>query len=248
MSNFANSPTPAVRRSRLARQENKRMARQSIYIIAGIVSFIIFFFWFGIPSLINLAVTLGNAKTSKVTQQEDTLAPLPPQFNPLPTATSGASLIISGSAETGTTITLFQNTKQVSQTITDNQGNFTFANITLSKGQNEFSSSATDEAGNQSQKNVPQLVTFSDEPPQLTIDQPQDNAEVTGTLQQLITIKGSTTMETSVSVNDRQLVVNGDGSFTAKYQLQDGDNTLHFVATDQAGNQTSQDIHVHFAK
>ncbi len=250
MTSFTNTPsnTPAIRRSRLAKQENRKLVRQTISIVAGIIIFFIFFFTVGIRSLINLAVVLGNSKTSKITQQEDKIAPLPPQINPLPEATASSTITIEGSAEIGSTISLYRESDKIDENLTDSQGNFSFSNVTLSQGQNSFSATAADIAGNQSQKSVVQFVMYTNEPPKLTIDQPKDGDRVFGTLKQLITISGTTDPNAIVTVNDRQLVVKGDGGFSSKYELQDGDNKLTFTATDHAGNQTTQELTVNFSK
>lgn len=240
---------PPIRRSRLVKQENKKMAQQTMAIIGGTILFIILFLWLGIPSLIKLAVALGNSKAvSKFNQQEDTLAPLPPQINSLVEATSSSIINIQGYAEAGSLITLSINTVKQSESTTDNQGNFSFSDVVLQEGDNNISLTATDTAGNQSQPSVVQDVVFDDKPPELAINNPSDGAKINGLLQQLITISGSTEPNAQLMVNDRQIVVTGDGSFSAKYELQEGDNKLTFTATDRAGNQTVQEMTVNFSR
>jgi len=241
--------TAPIRRSRLVKQENKKMAQQTLAILGGTALFIILFLWLGIPSLLKLAVALGNSKAvSKFNQQDDTLAPLPPQFNSLPEATSSSVISIQGYAEAGSLVTLSINTVKQSESTTDNQGNFSFSDVILQEDDNTISLVAADTAGNQSQPSTPQKVVFDNKPPELAIASPNDGAKVNGLLQQLITISGSTEPAVQLMVNDRQIVVTGDGSFSTKYELQEGDNKLTFTATDPAGNQTVQEITVNFSR
>ncbi len=241
--------TVPVRRSRLTKQENRKMTQQTFAIIGGTVLFVILFLWLGIPSLIKLAVALGNSKAvSKFNQQEDTLAPFPPQINSLPEATSSSIISIQGFAEAGSLIALSINTVKQSESTADNQGNFSFSDVILQEGDNQISLVATDPTGNHSQPSTPQNVIFDNDPPEIAINSPSDGAKIYGLLQQLTTISGSTEPTTQLTVNDRHIVVTGDGSFSTKYELQEGDNKLTFTATDPAGNQTVQEMTVNFSK
>lgn len=237
-----------MRRSRLTKQENKRIAKQTILILFATIAFLIIFFWVGIPGLIKLAVVLGNAKATSKFNQEDTLVPLPPQFTFPVEATSSASIIIMGNAEPGTIVSLFQNQNAAVESTADNQGNFSFATIELSDGENTFYATSTDLAGNKSQPSQSQSITLDTKAPSLTIEKPTDGASIFGTLNQLTDIVGTTDPDTIITIGDRQIVVTGDGSFFTKYELQDGDNTLAFKAVDKAGNQTTKEIKVNFSR
>lgn len=238
-----------VYRSRLVKQENKRIVRQTILIVTGTLAFLIFFLVIGFPALIKLAINLGNAKsTSILSVQEDKLPPLPPQLNPLPEATTSATITVSGNAEPGTVVHLFLNSNKLAENTADNQGAFVFSDVRLDEGANHFIATATDTAGNQSQQSPPQTIVVDDKPPELTISAPSDGAKINGILNQLIDVSGSTDAESQVTLNGRQLVVTGDGSFTTKYQLQEGDNQLKFTAIDPAGNKTETEIKVNFSR
>lgn len=236
-------------RSRLARQENKQMAKQTVIILVAAVIFIVLFFWIGIPSLINLAVALGNSKAaSKFNQETDTIPPAPPQVNIIPVATTSANLDISGSAEAGTTIYLYQDNTKAQETTADNLGNFAFLNLTLADGSTSFYTQSIDSAGNQSHNSTVQIITFDNQPPQLEITQPTDGSRFYGVTEQFIDIAGQTDPAATVFLNDRQLVVTGDGAFATKQELREGDNQLKFIATDEAGNKTETEISVNFSR
>jgi bacillopeptidase F len=242
------SKTP-IRRSRLLRQENRRMAKQTVTIIIITLVLIIFFFTVGIPSLVQLAVNLGNSKANTpLSQQDDTIPPTAPFFNAIPESTSSAQLDLSGSAEALARITLYHNNAENSQTTSDSQGEFSFSQISLDQGTNTFTATATDKAGNTSLISSPLIMFYSNTPPSLNINEPQSGERFSGPLEQLITIKGTTDNDVQVTLNDRILVVTSDGSFSTSHQLDEGNNTLTFTATDKAGNQTQEEIEVNYSR
>lgn len=223
--------------------------RQTLIIIVVTLVILVGFVTVGIPTLINFAVALGNSKaSSKISLQEDTLPPLPPQLSTIPEATKDTALTITGFAEAGSLVYLYQNSNKIAETTADNQGNFTFADVQLENGSNHFVATATDQAKNQSQQSMAQTIVFDNEAPSLTIEAPADGARVFGLLQQLTDVRGATDPGVQVTLNDRQLVVTGDGSFSTKYQLEEGEHTLKFVAKDKAGNETIKEIKVTFSK
>jgi hypothetical protein len=236
-------------RSRLARQENKKMAKQTVTIFIAALVFLILFFWVGIPGLINLAITLGNSKTSsKFSQDSDTIPPSPPQINLIPVATSSATIDISGFTESGATVHLYKDGSKTEETTADNLGNFAFLNINLSTGTSSFYTQSIDQAGNQSQISTTQTIKFDDKPPTLTIENPADGKSYFGLSEQLIDVDGQTDADAIVFLNDRQLVVTGDGAFSTNYELKDGTNQLKFTAVDQAGNKSETEISVNYSR
>lgn len=242
-------PSSFRHRSRLARQENKRMVQQTLAIVVASIAFLVLFFWVGVPSLIKLAVALGNSKsTSRFAQEVDTIPPAPPQLDLLPVATASATITLTGTTEAGVKVYLFQNGIKTQETTADNQGNFTFLNVNLSSGNTSFYAQSIDLAGNQSHNSTTQVITFDNEPPKLDLTKPQDGQQFVGQTQQLIDIVGTTDPQANVYLNDRQLVVTGDGSFSTKYQLQEGDNLLTFTAIDEANNKTETSLTVSFSR
>ncbi len=237
------------RRSRLARQQDKRMANQAVVIIFLAILFLVLFLWLGIPSLIKLAVALGNSKAnSKFNLENDTIPPAPPQLDLIPVATTSSSLSLTGIAEAGVKVTLHRDQTQVSETTASNQGEFVFSDIQLGEGQTVFYTLATDTAGNQSQPSSPQVIVFDNKPPTLTITTPTDGQSFYGSADQIIDIIGSTDPNCSVFLNERQLVVTGDATFSTKHQLQEGDNSLKFISKDQADNQTEIELKVSYSR
>ncbi len=174
----------------------------------------------------------------------DNIPPSPPQLNPLPEATNSASLAISGRAEGGAELVLFRNGEEEERTIVGEEGDFTFSQVALEEGENIFLARARDEAGNESQPSLAQTVIFDKEPPELTIESPQDGQTVNEKKE--ISVKGKTEKEAIVMVNDRQVVVGLEGNFETSYFLVEGDNEIVVVAKDKAGNKTEKTLKVKY--
>jgi flagellar hook assembly protein FlgD len=121
----------------------------------------------------------------------------------------------------------------------DNSGRFSFQ-YKLNDGDNTIDLQATDAAGNTTRvKRVVGLVTA---PPDIELTRPLDNE---WTNQQLLTIEGTTRPGATLEINNQTVKVNADGSFQHQMILDQGDTTLHFVATDTVGNIATLDRIVH---
>jgi large repetitive protein len=236
------------RRSRLTDLENKRLVKQTFLLVFAVIAIMAVILFVGIPSLVKLAVLLGNLK-GKATPivQTDTVPPATPQVNTIPDATSSATLTLSGFTEPGATAVLYQNGERLSDTPVDTQGNFVFTDITLNSGLNRFYIIAKDAASNESLQSSTQTIIYDNATPTLTVDSPQDGHQYFGLSQQMLTVQGKTDPDVTLKLNDHFLVVNSDGSFTGRFQLQTGDNHLTLIASDPAGNQTQTSLTVKFS-
>jgi sulfur carrier protein ThiS len=65
------------------------------------------------------------------------------------------------------------------------------------------------------------------------------------TNQALATVGGQAPPGTTLEINDRQVAVNADGAFSYEMLLEEGDNLIRVVATDDVGNITTQERLVH---
>jgi hypothetical protein len=79
-------------------------------------------------------------------------------------------------------------------------------------------------------------------PPDIELTRPLDNE---WTNQQLLTIEGKTRPGATLEINNQTIKVNADGSFQHQLILDQGDTTLHMVATDSVGNIATLDRVVH---
>lgn len=235
-------------RSRLARKEGQRLMRQTVVLILLSVVLLVGLLLFGIPALIKVAIFFGELRSStQPVEQSDSLPPAQPQLASLPEATTSASLAIHGFAEPKSLITLYRDRAKDTETTTDEEGAFSFAAVDLTSGENEFYVIATDEAGNESESSKHVSVLYDREPPELSVSQPADGETIFGETKRIVTVVGTTEPRARIVVNERLAVVGGEGEFSVSMSLTEGDNKIVVTATDAAGNQTSQELIVHYS-
>lgn len=75
----------------------------------------------------------------------------------------------------------------------------------------------------------------------LTISSPANGATVTSPT---VTVRGKTVPKADVSVNDKDVVADANGNFSAIITLDDGENTIVVVASDANGNNTEKELAV----
>ena len=225
--------------------EEKRNLRRAILLIVISIALLTVLAIFGLPLTAKFATFVSDFKNgNKVIQTVDTTPPGPPNLADLPQATNQQSLQISGTSEPLATVLLSLN-GTITSTLADKDGNFVFS-VNLTKGDNTISAQVKDQAGNVGQSSATYTVTFDNEIPKLDISSPQDGASFYGSKQQTVTITGSTKPGASVTVNDRLVRLNDDGTFSYQFNLNTGDNTLNFSVVDRAGNKTNKSITLHY--
>src|SRR3989344_1892516 len=230
--------------SRISRIEEQRASRRFYLLVIIIIAIIAILVVVGVPVLIRVSAFLDRAQTSSNPNQ-DTTAPFSPTLSPILNATNSAQLKIDGYAEPDSTLKLFLNDEEEKNVLVGTDGEFEFNDLTLKSGENKIYATATDTAGNESTSSRTLTILFKKGGLKLEVTEPSDGAEF-GRNNQEITINGKTDEGNQIWVNDRFVSVRDDGSFEHRYLLSDGENTLHFVAQDTAGNQTTLDRKVKF--
>jgi hypothetical protein len=231
---------PYKRKSILYSVQDEELKKRLVLTISGIVLFSVIL----ITSLILFAPKIGgffailSANRNEINVIPD-VAPIPPVFSELPSATSRGTIIINGLAEPGATIKLYLNGPLVDTTTASNDGMFTFANVQLIKGRNTFFAKAVNEKGQESAASERVTVVFDDEPPVLTISEPEDE-EVIENWDRRILVRGSVDKRSTVRVNDQLVVVRPDLTFEFLLGVSDGEHEIVVTATDEAGNTTTQ--------
>ncbi len=200
----------------------------------------------GIPALTQVALFFSRSPVNDSSENEDVLAPLPPQINTPPEATNSSQLSLSGFAESGAEVSLKRDDVEVQTSIADASGSFSFAKVSLRAGTNTFSLVAIDPAGNESPASAPVHIEYDNTQPKLTITEPTEGKKFFGQSERLITIKGETDQDAHVSLAHRSLVVGSDGTFTTSFELQEGENQLELSATDKAGNSTTTTLSISY--
>ncbi len=236
-----------MRRSRLALKTEKK-SKQTI-ILAGIGILIILFLLvkFGTSVLIGFSVFLGGTKAQTVdTNSNSSVTFIPaPVLNPLPNATNSAQVVVTGKAQAGKTVYLYINSSQQDSTQSDSNGNFKFVEA-LSAGSNNVEAKTVDGSKTSDFSNS-YTVNYISKAPSLTVLTPSDGQSFSKD-QNTATVTGTTDPGVSVTVNGYWAVLDENNNFSYTLPLQNGDNQIKVIATDQAGNKTEKDLKVTYSQ
>ncbi len=235
-----------MRRSRLNKNLEKKTRKTIVLSIIGIIIVLFLLFKFGIELLVNFSVFLSGSKAQQNQQSSTQINFIPPPIlNPLPSATNSAEIIISGKAQKNMTVSLYINNSKVDQVQVDNDGNYTFSQ-TLENGDNQIKTRA--EVNNkQSDFSDTFDVIFKNSQPTLDVSYPSDGQQFKKD-QNTVNVAGKTDPGVSVTVNGFWAVIDDNNNFSYTLPLQNGDNQIKIIATDQAGNKTEKDLKVNYSQ
>lgn len=235
-------------RSRLSRTSEKKTRKQLYLSIAGIVILLIVLFKFGIPALVNFSLFLSNFNNSGTNSpaQNAKEVIVPPILNQEFTATNSATITVNGTGVAKETVQLYVNDDQVDSTTVKNDGSFSFTDINLTQQQNTIKARVKKD-NKLSDFSDPLLITYIQKAPDLTIDSPSDGQSFPHD-QSSVVVKGKTSPDVKVTVNDFWAIVDNNGNYSYTLHLQNGDNQIHVVATDAAGNKTEKQIKVTYSQ
>lgn len=229
------------RKSRLYRQVEREGKKNIVLSIFGIIITLFVLFKFGIPALVNFSLFLSGSKQTPESNQNSTEVIVPPQLNPLPSATNSASFALSGKSQSEAGIDLYLNDSLLDKTQADRDGNFSFKS-SYSKGDNKIYAKAR--LNNKVSDPSDTLdVLFKDTPPNLTISSPSDGQQFSKD-QNTVSVTGSTDAGVRVTVNGFWAIVNQNNNFSYQLKLQNGSNNIKVEAVDGAGNKTDKELKV----
>ncbi|MFA7676448.1 MAG: hypothetical protein WCY28_03535 [Candidatus Shapirobacteria bacterium] len=230
------------KRSRLERKKEEQITKKTIFL--GFLTVLIFglIIIFGLPFLINFSIFLGNSKNKKEVINENILPPMAPRLIIPFEATSSSKIKINGFAEAGSVVELLKNEESVGKVDTNESGDFSFEQIELSEGENSFSAVAIKDENESSENSSEIVVILDNKQPELILTNPkEDNLKVDSADFDII---GKSEKGVSVSVNGRIAVVDNDGNFKIKMQLNAGKNDIEVVVKDSALNETRKKISI----
>ena len=218
-------------RYRVAKEKNK----SRYYILLSIVFVIVLFKW-GIPFFIEIVAGKGSPRQNT---DQDLIPPQAPTLSALPDATNSASLLIEGYTEANASLDILINDRISLTDKAKADGSFSII-ATLDAESNRVQIRATDEAGNTSVSEV-EMVQLDRKPIEVTITSPKDGTEFFGKNNQVVDIKGEANKsDAQIIINTSFVVVEKDGTFVQRIQLQNGSNEIKVVASDKAGNSTER--------
>jgi len=198
---------------------------------------------FGFSFLVRFTAFLGERKEASSDVIEDSgLPPLAPRiFIPFE-ATNSAALSVSGTAESGTLIELEKDDILLDTINVDDDGGFVFDNILLNLGDNVFSAVAVAADGKRSEVSKEIVVIFDNEVPRLDMLNPTEESLTVE--YEDFDVVGKVDTDVSVTVNGRIGLIDSEGNFKVKIQLQPGKNNIEVKARDLAGNETKKIIEI----
>ncbi|MFA5025242.1 MAG: hypothetical protein WC503_01950 [Candidatus Shapirobacteria bacterium] len=230
-------------RSRLDRKEDEEITKKTI-ILGGVtvLAFVIVII-FGLPMLIKLSVLLGNAKNlSKTDNQEKMLPPLPPRLVISFEATNSARFSVSGVAEPKVNVELMKNDVSLGKKTVDDKGSFVFNDITLDKGGNTFTALASTEKEGNSELSKTVTVIYDDQPPSLSMINPSEDKITVDSAD--FDVTGKSEKDVSVTVNGKLALIDDEGMFKLRVQLNAGKNSLEIIIRNPAGNEIKKTIEI----
>ena len=234
-------------RSRLSQKIEKQTQKQLFLSVAGIIIVLVVLFKFGIPALINFSLFLSTFNKDAASQSQSAKSILtPPVLTQDFTATNSATITVTGTAIAKQTIQLFVNDDLVDTTTAKSDGTFSFKEVNLTQQQNTIKARSKEDK-KVSDFSDPIIVSFIQKEPTLTIDSPSDGQSFPHD-QSSVQVKGKTDPDDRVTVNDFWAIVDNDGNYSYSLHLQNGDNQIHVVATDAAGNKTEKQIKVTYSQ
>ncbi len=208
----------------------------------GLLAILVFL---GIPLLSRFAIFVSELKGSSLPIAiEDKTPPAPPYINALPKFTKDDKIKVTGRAEAGSTLRLFQNGSQIKEFVIDDTSNFGIE-VKLLAGHNVLWATSTDNAGNENRSSTWDVL-YDLEPPAVEVTAPLDGASFFGD-EKTIDVRGKTESEAQVTINDRVAIVNSNGEFSLKLALVEGETTIMVTARDSAENKTEKALKVTYS-
>jgi bacillopeptidase F len=228
-------------RSRLSKRIEQKTRKNLVLSILGIILIVFLVFKFAIPFLVNLSLFLSGSQGKEETKVQNFSFIAPPVLDSLPQATASANIVVSGAASKKQTINLYINGSLIATAKTQNDGRFSFKE-TIKSGENVIKTKAIVD-NRESEFSQPLTITFKSAFPSLNIASPSDNQSFSGD-QNAAEIKGTTDPDAKVTINGLWAITDGNGNFSYRLSLQNGDNKIKIAATDVAGNKTEKEIKV----
>ena len=233
------------RNSRMKRKDQEVMTKKTVTM--GFLTIVIFVLTivFGLPFLVRFSIFLGEAKNQKEGElTEKVLAPLPPRLIIPFEATNSAKIVINGLAEPGVEVELLKNDVPLEKKTVSDQGDFSFEAIDLNDGENLFSARAISEKGGSSELSKPSVVILDQEFPSLTMTNPSEDSLTVDYSD--FDIIGQSEKGVSVLVNGHVAIVDDEGQFKLKVQLNSGQNEIEIKVRDLAGNETKKIVSIKY--
>lgn len=231
------------KRSRLERKSEEAITKKTV--ILGLLTLLLFLLvvLFGLPFLIRFSIFLGDIKNRKDREvKEKVLPPLPPRLVIPFEATNSARLVVKGVAEVGVVVELLKNDASIGKAEVPPSGEFVFEDIMLDEGENSFNALAMTEKGGSSELSKTIITVYDDKPPELAMINPSEGVIKVDSPD--FEIVGKSERGVSVLVGGQVAMVDDEGKFKLKKQLNMGKNEVEIIVRDVAGNETRKKVEI----
>ncbi len=217
---------------RVFEQKTKRKIIWTI--IISLVLLYLLIFWI-LPAIITNFSKLHKSSASRSTPISEDATLAPPVLNIPFDATNSASIDISGYASPNSKIEVYVDDTLEKETTTAPDGTFQIFGLPLNLGTDSIYAKTISSDNKSSLPSKPIRILYSDQKPNLEVNQPEDNKTIQGG-DRKITIAGQTAPENTLTINGSVIILSGDGHFSVQKELSDGDNLYTITATNQVGN------------
>jgi len=235
-----------MRRSRLTRKTELKTKKTIFFSIVGIIVVLYLLYKFGLALIINFSLFVTGSKGQQTNSNQNEINFIAaPVLNPTFTATNSATVTITGKADKGKDVYLYVNSSQVDQVTSDDKGNFKFTED-LEKGSNQIAARIKYNNRESEFSNILN-ISFQNSQPTLDISSPNDGQQYKKD-QNTANVTGKTDSNVSVTVNGFMATIDFENNFSYVLTLQNGDNQIKIVATDQAGNKTEKELKVNYSQ
>ncbi len=230
--------------TRLERKGDRNSKMTIMFFLAGSILLLGIFIYFGVPALFGLANTIsGMGKETETVEGPEEVVLNSPTLNRDFEATKSAEIKVTGIADPNSKVELERNTVSVGLATADKSGKFTFDDVTLVKGKNDLVARTITNSGKKSEPSDSYIVFFSTSGPKLETtnkdgDTVRDNP---------YTFTGKVDPITAtVTVNGNMAIVDSQGNFSYYMNLNSGDNKITIIGSDEAGNETKQEMNLKY--
>jgi uncharacterized protein YfaP (DUF2135 family) len=229
--------------SRRVHREKKKVMNQTITIVVVAIVILLAFIFVIIPGFFRITSDFFDSSTPF--QQADEIAPQVPIISAPPTATSSASIKVTGFGEPESELILVLNGRKDDSIKIESDGSFE-VEVVLEEGENNISAYSIDEAENESTVTREYKTLLDTEPPELEIIEPVDGSLFQSRANQSITLKGKTDVGSRIYVNKRVVFPDSEGEFEHTFRLEEGENKIEVVSEDKAKNSAKIDLVYNF--
>ena len=232
---------------RSVRIKEKNTKKRLIFNIVIGIAVLYFLLTWGLPNLIGSLSGLHKPKPSSDQSVINSGILAPPVLNIPFDATNSSTLVITGYAVPNSQVEIFVNDSQRTTVPVEDNGSFQTSPILLDDGTNNIYGKTLNSTKQESLPSKGIELTYSNEKPQLQVNQPADGTQIKGG-DKKVTVSGTTDPNDTVTINNVTAIVGQDGSFSGVVPLNDGDNTITIISTNDVGNTSTVTLHVNYSE